>query len=114
MENLVFAILMLGCDHTLDHCSYVPAPMEFYATREECEDVLPLAFHQAENHPVALGDCVAVPGKWIERDVALEWSIDEEKRLKVAVVGPGNEVYGDMTATELASRTGTGRAKPAG
>lgn len=112
MENFVFAILMLGCDHTLDHCSYVPAPMEYYATRAECEDVLPHAFHEAENHPVALGDCVAVPGKWIEQDVALEWSIDGKKRLKVAVIGPGNAVYGEVAATELASRTG--RAKPTG
>lgn len=112
MENLVFAILMLGCDHTLEQCSYVPAPMEFYATREECDGVLPLAFHEAEDHPVAVGDCVAVPSEWIERDIALEWTIDQEKRLKVAVVGPGNEVYGDMAATKLASLAG--RAKPAG
>jgi len=112
MENLVFAILMLGCDHTLDQCTYVPTPVEYYASREECSDILPLAFHEAESHPVALGDCVAVPREWIEKDIALEWAIDEQDRLKVAIVGPDNEVFGDVTATEMAARTR--RTKPAG
>jgi len=112
MENLVFAVLMMGCDHSLEACAYVPTPMESYATREECEGALPLALHEAQKHPVALGDCVAVPGKWIESDIALEWTIDGNKRLNVAVVGPDNEIYGDMTATEVAADGA--RARPAG
>ena len=111
MQNLVFAILMLGCDHELDQCTYVPTPAEYYATIEECEEILPLAFHEADGHPVAVGDCVAIPGEWTEKDIALEWTIDEGERLKVAVIGPGNEVYGDVTATQVASRTN--RVKPA-
>ena len=103
MENLVFAILMLACDHALDECAYVPTPVEYYASREECEDILPLAFHEAETYPVALGDCIAVPQKWIEKTVAIEWSIDDGERLKVAVVGPNNEVFGDVPSTAVAA-----------
>lgn len=106
MENLVFAILMLGCDHALDECAYVPTPVEFYMSREECEEILPLAFHEAEAYPVALGDCISVPGAWTEKDLAFEWSIDGDDRLKVAVVGPGNAVFGDVIDTELAGKSG--------
>ncbi|MCI5074848.1 hypothetical protein [Oricola sp.] len=103
MENLVFAILMLGCDHALDECVYVPTPAEYYSTQAECEDILPLAFHEAEDHPVALGDCIAVPREWMEKDVAFEWSIDTDDRLKVAVVGPQNEVFGEDPSSAVAS-----------
>lgn len=112
MENLVFAILMLGCDHAMDQCTQVPTPVEYYATRAECDDILPLAFHEAEGHPLAVGDCVAVPREWVEKDIALEWSIDESERLKVAVIGPGNEVFGNVPERQLAAKTG--RVKPAG
>lgn len=112
MENLVFAILMLGCDHALDECTHVPTPIETYASIGECEEILPLAFHEAEGHPIAVGDCIAVPGDWMEKDIAMEWSIDESDRLKVAVIGPDNEVFGDVPATAVAAKTG--RIKPAG
>jgi len=112
MENVVFAILMLGCDHSLDRCTYVPTPVEHYVTREQCDDVLTLAFHEAEGYPVAVGECVGIPDKWIEKDVALEWVIDGGGRLKVAIVGPDNEVFGDAVAIEVASRTR--RIGPAG
>lgn len=103
MENLVFAILMLGCDHALDQCAYVPMPVEYYASREECEDILPLAFHEAETFPVAVGDCVAVPRDWTEKDITFEWSIDGRNELKIAVIGPGNAVFGDQPATKVAA-----------
>ena len=75
---------------------------------EECEDILPLAFHEAETYPVALGDCIAVPQKWIEKTVAIEWSIDDSERLKIAVVGPNNEAFGDVPSTAVAAgRNGT-------
>lgn len=106
MENLVFAILMLGCDHALDECTYVPTPVEFYMSRDECEEILPLAFHDAESYPVALGDCIAVPGDWTESDLAIEWSIDRDQRLKTGVVGPKNAVFGDVIDTELAGKSG--------
>lgn len=112
MENLVFAILLLGCDHTLERCSYVPAPVEFYASHEECSDILPLAFHEAETYPVAVGECVAVPREWIEKDIVFEWSISDSNGLKVSVVGPDNEVFGDIPETRMARNSV--RIEPAG
>ena len=103
MENLVFAILMLGCDHTLEACENVPTPIEFYASREACEEILPLAFHEADTHPIALGDCVAVPEDWIEKDIVFEWSVDQDDRLKIAVRGADNTVFGDPIVTKVAS-----------
>lgn len=112
MENLVFAILMLGCDHALDRCEYVHIPEEYYDSREACEDILPLAFNEAENHPVALGDCVSVPANWADKSLVLEWAIDSEDRLKVAVIGPGNAVFGDVVTNAVAS--GEASRRPAG
>jgi hypothetical protein len=76
MEPITAAVmLILGCDHSMMVCREVPEPAPHYASVEACEADKDMRVRFVD-FPVAVTDCVAVPGLAPGEKVVIDWRLD--------------------------------------
>jgi hypothetical protein len=76
MEPITAAVmLILGCDHAMMVCRQIPEPAPHYASVEACEADKDMQVRFVD-FPVAVADCIGVPGLAPGEKVAIDWRLD--------------------------------------
>lgn len=76
MEPIVAVMLVLGCDHSMMVCRQAPEPIIEYTSVETCEADKEMRARMIDDYPVAVVDCVKVPGIAPDQKVAIDWRFD--------------------------------------
>lgn len=81
MEPIVAVMLILGCDHSMMVCRPVPQATNQYASIESCEADKNLRVRFVDNYPMAIAECVNVPGVGEGQKVVIDWNLDATNRV---------------------------------
>ena len=86
MEPIVAVMLMLGCDDAMMVCRETPEPVRHYASIESCEADIEIRVREIDNFPVAVAECLDVPGLAEGQRVAIDWRLDSTRGLHAEAV----------------------------
>jgi hypothetical protein len=102
MEPIIAVMLMLGCDDAMMVCRETTEPVRQYATVENCEADIEFRVREIDNFPVAVAECLKVPGLRDGQSVAIDWRIDRTGGL-----------YAEAEAAETGPRIASGELQMA-
>lgn len=60
MNETLFALLVMGCSHSLDVCRETPGDMAVFESRIECKEELNFAVRTIADFPLGIGKCVEI------------------------------------------------------
>ncbi|WP_306117524.1 MULTISPECIES: hypothetical protein [unclassified Roseitalea] len=83
MEQMVFAIFMMGCGHNLDVCRPIDNPEPVFESRASCERELERTARQVTGFPTAIGSCIEVEERRADADLEFDWFFAADGRLIV-------------------------------
>ena len=76
MEPIIAVMLMLGCDDSMMVCRELPEPVRQYASVQSCEADVDTRLRDVDAFPVAVAQCLEVPGLGNGQRVSIDWQLD--------------------------------------
>ena len=105
MEPVIAVMLILGCDDSMMVCRQSVEPVRQYASVEACEADKQVRMREIDGYPVAVADCIGVPGLIPDQKVTIDWRLDAVGQL-VADAFPDNTGRMTADATDVVAGAG--------